>query len=222
MATVLKSGMRAGVTQDQAPLPATFTFSDMASQGDAYLQTVRAEAAKIVQQAKADAAAIRKKAEADGQAAAEATIARMLEDQVGGKLESLRPALDDAVAQLAAAKGEWQQHWRTSAIQLSKAIAERIVRRELSTDPTISEAWLEAALKLAAGSSELTIRLAPDDLEHLRGHAEKLSESMNGIGEARFVADPSITSGGCRVETRHGSIDQQLEVQLERLAEELN
>lgn len=222
MATVLKSGSRSSLSNDEGSSLATFTFSDMASQGDTYLKSVRAEAAKIVQQAKADAAGVRKKAEAEGRATAETTIARMLDEKVGGKLESLRPALDDVVGQLAAAKGEWLQHWRASAIQLATAIAERIVRRELTKDPTISETWLESALRLAAGSSELTIRLAPDDLEHLRGHAEKLSESMNGIGEARFVADPAITPGGCRVETRHGSIDQQLEVQLDRLTEELS
>lgn len=222
MATVLKAGSRSAYGTDEAPQPATFTFSDMASQGETYLQSVRGEAAKIVQQANAEAAAIRTKAESDGQANAKATIAQMLDEKVGGQLESLRPALDDVVTQLTAAKGEWLQHWRESAIRLAAGIAEKIVRRELANDPTISEEWLESALQMAAGSSEMTIRLAPNDLEHLRSHAEKLSESMNGLGEATFIADPTITNGGCRVETRHGSIDQQLEVQLERLTEELS
>ena len=108
-------------------------------------------------------------------------------------------------------------------IALAAKMAERIVRRELVTpSPAISEAWLTEALTLAAGSSDLTVRLAPIDYEHLRGHAERLAESVGGLGEARFVSDEAISPGGCRVETRHGAIDQQLETQLDRLTEELS
>ena len=38
---------------------------------------------------------------------------------------------------------------------------------------------------------------------------------------AEIVADPAITLGGCRVETRFGIIDQQFEAQLKRIEEEL-
>lgn len=221
MATVLRGKtIKAGT--DQASRPATFTFSDMASQGDDYVRRVRDEASKIVEQAKAEAAAIRKQALAEGQAAAESTISRLLDERVGGQLETLRPALDSVVDELKAARGEWLAHWRTAAVGLASAMAERIIRRELDNDPSVSEAWLTEALQLAAGSSDITVRLSPNDYEHLRGHAEALAETMGGISETRFVADPTVTTGGCRVETRHGSIDQQLETQLERLEEELN
>lgn len=218
MATVLR---HRGAPTDQATRPATFTFSDMASQGDDYVRRVRDEAAKIVEQAKAEADAIRKQAEAEGHAAANAEIARLLDQRVGSQLESLRPALDGVVAELQASRGEWLSHWRASALSLASAIAERIVRRELAADPTISEAWLAEALTLAAGASDITVRLSPGDHEHLSAHAERLAETLSGLGELRFVADPSISAGGCRVETRHGSIDQQLATQLERLNEEL-
>ena len=36
-----------------------------------------------------------------------------------------------------------------------------------------------------------------------------------------FMADPEIARGGCRVETRFGTIDQQFEAQLARIEEEL-
>ena len=43
---------------------------------------------------------------------------------------------------------------------------------------------------------------------------------MAGLGDAELVADPAITPGGCRVETRFGVIDQQFETQLARIEEE--
>lgn len=221
MATILRRSSQADGS-DRAARPASFTLSDMASQGDDYVRRVRAEATKLVADARAEAASIRQQAEADGRAAAETTISKMLDQRVGGKIETLRPALDAAVVQLTEARGEWLAHWRTAAVDLAAAMAQRIVRRELAADLTIGEAWLTESLELAAGASDITVRLAPTDFDHLRDHAQKLAESMGGIGEARFVADAEITPGGCRVETRHGSIDQQLETQLERLSEELN
>lgn len=219
MATILRH--REAAPHDTAPRPAAFTLSDMASQGDDYVHRIRQEAATIISEAKAEADRIRKAAEAEGRAAADEHINRLLDERVGGKLETLRPALDGVVNELRVARGEWLEHWRGRAVALAAKMAERLVRRELEKDPAIGEAWLTEALTLAAGASDLTVRLAPIDYEHLRGHAERLAESMGGLGEARFLSDDSITPGGCRVETRHGAIDQQLETQLDRLTEEL-
>ena len=224
MATVLRDGKAlysGSPTSNAAATPAEFTLSDMATQGVSYVDSVRKEAAKETAKAKAEAAEIRRRAEAEGKSNAEATIARLLDERVGGHIETLKPALESVVRQLDAQQGEWLAHWRESAIRLAAAMAEKIIRRELVGDPTISEEWLAEALRLAAGSSEITVRLAPGDVEHLKHHAETLKESVAGLGEMRFVADASISVGGCRVETRHGSIDNQLQTQLERLTEEL-
>lgn len=221
MATVIRRGATHPEAADEAA-PASFTFSDMASQGDAYVNRMQAEANRIIQNAKNEAQAIRDKAEQEGRVAAEQAIDSLLTQRVGKEIETLRPALDNAVSEIEKSRGDWLEHWRSSALRLSSAIAERLVRRELANDPTISEAWLTEALRLATGSSDITIRLSPDDFDRLKDHATLLTASINGLGEARFVADPAITSGGCLVETRHGRIDQRLETQLERLAEELD
>ena len=44
---------------------------------------------------------------------------------------------------------------------------------------------------------------------------------MSGLGEPQIVADATVSPGGCRVETRFGSIDQTFEAQLARVEEEL-
>lgn len=222
MATILRSRGSSTGASAQGVHPANFTFSDMGSQGNDYVLGVRAEAAKIVQQAQAEADAIRARAEAEGRAAAEQTIAKLLDQRVGKQLETLRPALNGVVAEIQASRGEWQEHWRNNAIKLAVGIAERIVRRELGQKPEISQEWIAEALRLAAGSGEITIRLSPQDMNHLRGHAEKLCEATAGVADAKFEADASISPGGCVIATRHGVVDQQVESQLQRLAEELD
>lgn len=221
MATILRSNRSESPTGDRSLQPVEYRLSDMAARGDRYVEEVRQRAAKAVADANAQAEAVRTKARTQGLTQAQKEIAGRLTEQIASELSTLRPALDSAVDQLNTARGEWLEHWRGEAIGLAVAIAERIVRRELKSTPAISEEWLEEALGYAAGSSEITVRLAPTDFENLRGYGERLAESTAGLAETRFVADESITPGGCRVETRHGRIDQQLETQLARLEEEL-
>jgi len=44
---------------------------------------------------------------------------------------------------------------------------------------------------------------------------------MSSLGDADVTPDATIAQGGCRVETRFGTIDQQIETQLQRIEEEL-
>src|SRR4029077_15680031 len=75
-----------------------FNFDDLNKRADVYLAEVRAEAAKIVAKANADALEIRKKAEADGLKAAEQTIDKQLDQKVGQQMQTLLPALREAIA----------------------------------------------------------------------------------------------------------------------------
>lgn len=221
MATILRQDRPAEAPAGEAIRPAVYTLSDMGRQGDEYTRAVRAEAAKIVQQANAEAAEIRRAAEAEGRRVAAASITEMLDRRIGERLETIAPALDGAVRQVLDSRGAWLDHWEKATVGLACAIAERVVRRELAADPTISEAWVRESLELAAGSSELTVALNPDDHQHLASHVGRIAESIGGLAEPRVIADPSVSPGGCRVDTAHGSIDQQVESQLERLREEL-
>ena len=80
---------------------------------------------------------------------------------------------------------------------------------------------MREALELAAGGSQVRIHINPADHQTLRPQIEMLVRETSGVGTAELIADPEVTSGGCRVETRFGVIDQQLEAQLARIEEEL-
>ncbi|MGI9428975.1 MAG: FliH/SctL family protein [Bythopirellula sp.] len=199
-----------------------YDLNDLASEGDAYLQQIRAEAAKIVQQAEQDAATIRQQAEVAGKQAAEAAIERILDDKVAKQMQTLTPALSAAVQQIEDSRQDWLRNWESSATQLACAIAAKIVRRELKSQPGIALEWIREALQMCAGAAEITLRLHPDDFETLGEQVRQLTEVFHPVGAAKIVADPAITSCGCRLETEFGSIDQQLETQLERLQQELS
>ncbi len=208
MPTIIRATDRNRGTHAQA-----FNFDDMGVRAETYVASVRAEAKKIVAQAQREAESIRKRAEQDGRQAAMDAVENMVRKQ----LSSARRVIEE----IQHAKQAWLTHWEASAVHVAAAIAQRLIRRELPEHPEITLTLVREALELAAGSAQLRILMNPDDHKALGKQVEVLIDELSGLGEAEFVADPDITPGGCRVETRFGMIDQQFEAQLERIEEEL-
>lgn len=194
-----------------------FNFDDMAAQANRYLEKVRAEAAEIVAKARQEADQVRNSAEDRGRRAGWQAV----EQIVRGQLATALPALRQVVQDIQHAKQTWLTHWEASAVHVAAAIAERLIRRELAGQPEITLTLVREALELAAGSSQLRIHLNPADHKVIGPRVEMLLEELATLTTAELLADPEITPGGCRVETRFGIIDQQFEAQLKRIEEEL-
>jgi flagellar assembly protein FliH len=198
--------------------PVAFSFSDMRGQANDYLGTVRAEAAKIVQQARYQAEQIRRQAEAAGRKAAEAAIERVLDERVGKRMETLLPALETLLAEINNTKAQLLSRWE---LKVATAIAERIIRREVTHDPQIALDLIADTLRLAAGMTEISLHISPTDYEHLGSQINRLAETVGHLAPSAVVADADVSPGGCRVETKFGVIDQQIASQLRRIEDEL-
>jgi flagellar assembly protein FliH len=221
MATIIRKDKPNELHAGRAVQPVAFSFADMRGQAADYLETVRQEAAKIVQQAHRDCERIRRQAEAAGRKAAEAAAERILDERVAKRMETLVPALEQVVSQIDDAKGEILSRWERSALSVITAIAQRVIRRELSQYPEISLDLIAEALRLATGAADITLHVSPADYENMGSQIERLSATLARLAPSQIVADATISVGGCRVETRFGSIDEQIESQLRRIEEEL-
>lgn len=221
MATIIKRESAHEALTGQPVRDVAFDLTDLAGHADEYLAGVQQEAVKIVQQARAEAVAIKQQAEQAGRAAAEAAVERILDEKVAQQMQTIKPALEALVAQMADARGAWLDQWDKSAVKVAGKMAARVVRRELSELPETTLTWVREALQLAAGSNEITVRLNPTDHENLGKQVEEIATSMSNLAPARLVSDGAVAAGGCVVETQYGVIDQQVESQLERLVEEM-
>jgi flagellar biosynthesis/type III secretory pathway protein FliH len=216
MSTVIKSSFGGRKAQHVA-----FNLQDIAQQANTYLDDVRVQAARIVVEAQRQADVIRRRAEEDGKQAAINAAERVLDDKVGKRMETLLPALEKVISDLKDAQNDWLRHWEASAVKLACAIAEKVCRAELTRRPEIAVGLLCEALALSAGTSRVRIHLNPADVETMSGQVARLQQEFQSIGPAEIVADAMISGGGCRVETMHGAVDQQVEAQLARIAFEL-
>jgi flagellar assembly protein FliH len=194
-----------------------FQFDDLASQAGRILADARAQAERIVAEAQEQSDAIRREAAQAGCQAAMQEVEKVIAEKTATAVE----ALGHAAADLQETRQEWLLRWEAGAVRLATAIAQRIVRRELTRQPTITLDLVREALELAAGSPGVQLRLHPDDFRTLGTQVRALIDAMSGFSDTEVVADATISQGGCRVETRFGSIDQQIESQLRRIEEEL-
>lgn len=220
MATIIKPDMHqhgSGVALRHV----AYDLTDMEAGAEEYLGGVRHEATKIIEQARRDAAVVRQEAEAAGRHAAEQAIERILDEKVAQQMKTLTPALQAAVEQIRDARQQWLRQWESSAVDLAAAMAARLVRGELSRRPEITLQWVREALDLVGACGEFAIHLNPSDRQTLERQIANLAAAMHPTATVRLTDDETISSGGCRVVSQFGSVDMQIESQLERIKEEL-
>ncbi len=212
MATILKS---------KATLPAEpviYRFEDVANDARRILDEAKAEAVVIIAEAQAEAREIRRHAEQAGQTDAQANARQEIQTQ----LQTLLPAITSAINQLCDARKTWLQEWQNRTVQLAVKIAERVVRCQLQRSPSITLTYVREALEMCVASPQIRVLMHSADVQTLGESARQIVHEIMPAAQAEIVADDSISPGGCRIETRHGEIDQQVETQLQRIEAELN
>ena len=219
MSGIIKAGRHTVSGRDAQGV--AFNFDDVTVAADARLEQIRRQAAQIIADAKQQADQIRQNAVQEGRQAAEQAVESVVTEKVRQQMQSVLPALESAVEQLAQARHEWIKQWEQNAVHLAAAIAERIVRRELSQRPEITLELVREALELAAGCGSVQLRLNPSDRETLGDAAQDLAAKLAKLAPSDIIADPDLSPGGCLVTTEFGEIDQRIESQLARIEEEL-
>lgn len=200
----------------------TFNLEDLSVRANGYLADVRAQAANLLVKAQREAIELRLRAEQEGRQAAQSAAEAQVDERIAKQMSSLLPALTQAVQGIVEARQTWLAHSETAMLKVATAIASRIARREVKRQPDITLTLIREALEMAAGSTQIQLRLHPTDHAALGGQVQALVAELARAGGAEVIADETISTGGCRVDTRSGGIDQQFEAQLARIEEELS
>ncbi|MDR2550770.1 MAG: flagellar assembly protein FliH [Desulfobulbus sp.] len=108
---------------------------------------------------------------------------------------------------------------RAELINLVIMLTEKILRHELTTPRNVIAATLEAALEQAIESEEFYVTLHPDDLAIAEAKVPELIASVRGLSRLVFKTDPSMSRGGCLLESPTCAVDASIELQLESTKE---
>lgn len=159
------------------------------------------EAESILAQAKADAETIRKQAQEEGYR--------------DGKAEGATE-LGEVVAKAVRRFQQIEQQVEPQLRDLAVSIARKILGRELEFHPEgVVDVVRQALAEKARQRREIYLRVHPDDLAFIRERKPELVEVLSRAKEIGLREDPDVARSGVIIETEAGTIDAQLETQLE-------
>lgn len=95
------------------------------------------------------------------------------------------------------------------------AVAEKIVQHEVRLDETAIKDAIFDALELALEKSKVIFNVNPEDYEFVEKLRPELFNEYKELKSIVVTSDPSISRGGCFLETPYGNIDATIESKLE-------
>ena len=139
------------------------------------------------------------------------------QESIAASAESLHAAAEA----MRAAREEFLDSLEPDVVALSKLVAERVLDREVRTDPELIIATVRRALAKIIDRQRLIIHVHPKDHAALKAHEVALLEEFEGIEVLRIEPDESVTPGGCVVVSEMNQLDARMDTLLENVLQAL-
>jgi flagellar assembly protein FliH len=135
------------------------------------------------------------------------------------KIEPLISAIKEALIQLNAIRQETYLQLEIEVVELTLAIAQKVICREIATDKETVVCVAKEALAKVDDPGKVKIKMNPSDLKFINETKYQLANLIPGLNNVTFEAEENIQSGGCIIETDLGEIDARIEKQLQAVKE---
>jgi flagellar assembly protein FliH len=223
MASVFKSrSVMPGANTAQAEV---FNWEDVATRAKEYLETVRAQAQQLLRDSQSECERIKAQAQQEGlkssQSHVEKMAHQMAEQLASERAKQTMETVEHFCAELESATEKWLRQWQHETIGLSIAIAEKLLVRQIESDPTILLDWIHDSVRLVAGQRSITLRMHPEDAERLSDSLTQLINSAGPNTQIQIAEDVGVGRFGVILQTDDTTIDRTIRTQLRRLMEEL-
>jgi flagellar assembly protein FliH len=137
------------------------------------------------------------------------------------QLANLIKALTQTAADLDASRLQLEAEALTEVIDLSVAIATRVTKRQGLIDPAVLTANAHEAMKLVVSSSDVRIALHPSQRQYFLDALPQLQMTWPALQHVQLIDDETLAPGGCRVFSKGGQVDADLDGQLDRIIADL-
>lgn len=162
------------------------------------------------QDPEAELQAMRQRAWDEAYQAGQAAGLAAAEEQVVAQVDALTTVLNA----LARPMRELDRQVEDELLELVRAVARQLIRRELRTEPGEVVGVIRAGLDaLPTAASDVVVTLHPEDAALVR---ERLQPS-EGETPWKIQADPILERGSCRIATTNSQVDGRLETRLGRV-----
>lgn len=109
------------------------------------------------------------------------------------------------------------KNYDAAVLDLAVKLAQRIVGAAAEVDESMILQAVHDCLSYVEDKTKVIIRVNPDDLEAVRRHRNDWLESLESIDHLLIESEPTVSKGGCIIETPIGDVDAQIEERLDRV-----
>ncbi len=177
------------------------------------------QASQIIREAREDAAQIRMEARALLAKVQEDRERAVEEGRERGYQEGLQAGLEMLVRVKELRHKLFLDNER-EMVKLVFEIAKKLIGREFSENDKAIMNVIRLALGDAVGD-KIVVRLNPQDYETVKKNERELMLSLEGVKTLGLREDESVQVGGCVVDTEIGTVDAQLDTQLNAIKKAL-
>jgi flagellar biosynthesis/type III secretory pathway protein FliH len=133
------------------------------------------------------------------------------------RLEAVVQNAQRLIAEIESHREGLYEAFEKEMVQLVLAISKKILVHPPALKEETILSTVHAAFKHVLDQRNVTIRLHPSDYGILTAHPDRLPWPSGESGRVKMVKDPSISRGGCYLETAFGDVDGTIEGQFEQI-----
>ncbi|MEK3734568.1 MULTISPECIES: FliH/SctL family protein [Paenibacillus] len=119
------------------------------------------------------------------------------------------------------AKEELIQEAEPFLVELSCAIAEKVIERQLTVEPELMVELIRKNLSRKREKGVISLCVAPEHFEFIYAAREELGLVIDSQAELQILPDATVQDRGCVIRSSFGSVDARIDTQLEEIKKEL-
>lgn len=143
------------------------------------------------------------------------------EETLRSKIEEMMAEASSVLEQAYLEKERIIQEAEPFLVELSCAIAEKIIDKQLDLEPDYTMDLIKQSLSRKREQGILTLCVSPSQFAFVQAAREELSLVIDSQAELQILPDPTVQDRGCVIRSSFGSVDARIDTQLTEIKKEL-
>jgi len=135
----------------------------------------------------------------------------------GKKAVKVIENIENLFIEISNLKREIVRRHEKQILELIFAIVKKILHDHLDINEKTIKNIIFQALDVTAEKSKIVLKVNPEDFDFVEGLRPEFFSKFKELKSITATSDPSITKGGCFLETPYGDVDATIETQLEKI-----
>jgi flagellar assembly protein FliH len=141
--------------------------------------------------------------------------------EVEEKLHLATQALGSGLEQVSCLRKSLLTKSKEDMVRLIMAVVKQVIQTEVEENKSIILKTVTKTLEAAVPADQYYIRVHPEDLNIVTEKEPLFLAGMKGLKNISFLADETISRGGCIAESQVGEVDATIDSQLTEIYEHL-